>query len=244
MLWAFPPQRETVVKTLIERSAVPGQARDKPLAMWSNVNFDRLGLLASKESQRWARGPLIFLEISWSCLAGVGGGGVVQGRERAFLCALWPGLWMNQFQPDIPAKLCNHTPKWGGNLSWGCLFQGWVYGGYRYHFLRGCFGRCPVNGFPEEARISPELVRMPQDRKRGREGEKREEGKNQRIDLFWVSGWCQAYENGNNVTLKRHVKIKRPFGWGGTGDLEMSKHLLRVKKLVKAQDLLYSKRLI
>lgn len=73
MLWAFPPQRETVVKTLIERSAVSGQAGDKPLAMWSHVSFDRPGLLASKESQRWARGPLIFLEISWNCLAGFGG---------------------------------------------------------------------------------------------------------------------------------------------------------------------------
>lgn len=52
-----------------------------------------------------------------------GWGRGVQGRERAFLCALWPGLWMNQSQPDIPAKLCNHTPKWGGNLSWGCLFH-------------------------------------------------------------------------------------------------------------------------
>lgn len=46
---------------------------------------------------------------------------------------------MSQLQPDIPAQLGNHTPKWGGNLSCGAcsneesmgvatiVFQGWFW---------------------------------------------------------------------------------------------------------------------
>lgn len=46
---------------------------------------------------------------------------------------------MSQLQPDIPAELGNHTPKWGGNLSCGAcskeesmgvatiVFQGWFW---------------------------------------------------------------------------------------------------------------------
>lgn len=208
MLWAFPPQRETVVKTLIERSAVSGQAGDKPLAMWSNVNFDRPGLLASKESQRWARGPLIFLEISWSCLAGVGGPGQGKGFSLCTVARLMnesASAWHScqalvttrpNGEATCPGVLVPRTSLWGlpSSLSQGLLWK------------------LPSEWLPPKKPGSAESAS--EHYKIGSEGgreiggreKKREEGRNWRIELFWVFVWCHVYEYRNNVTLKRHCQ--------------------------------------
>ena len=50
---------------------------------------------------------------------------------------------MSQLQPDIPAQLGNHTPKWGGNLSCGACSKEESMGVATIVF-RGGFGRCPA----------------------------------------------------------------------------------------------------
>lgn len=119
------------VKTLIERSVVLGQGGDKPLAMWSNGDFDLPGLLAQTESQRRASSPLICLEISCNCLAGAGG-----SRAGQELLSVHCSLTHTSVRPDIAAKLCNHTPRRRCDQSYGHLTQGRVSGSCHHHLPR------------------------------------------------------------------------------------------------------------
>lgn len=118
-----------------------------------------------------------------------------------------------------------------------CLFQGRVYGSCHHRFPGVVLEDVQLQGFVQEARISRRLVRVLQNRKWGREG-KEEEGIE---DLSYSESVYLKIE----TTLhwkEKYVKIKRPFYWVG-GSLKSSKYL-KLKKLVKTQDPLRSKRLI
>ena len=108
ILWALPPPKEIVLKTLIERSVVLGQAGDKP----QSFRFRSARPFGSERKASMSQRSSNLLRDK---LKPLGWGRGIQ----ASLCALRPDSWMSQLQPDIPAQLGNHTPKWGGNLSCG-----------------------------------------------------------------------------------------------------------------------------
>lgn len=191
ILWALPPPKEIVLKTLIERSVVLGQAGDKPLAMWSHVDFDLLGLLAPKERQQWARGPLISLEISWNRLAGVGGSRLLSvhwGQTHEWVSYSLTSLpssvtTLPNGEATCPAVLLPRKSIWELPPS----------------FSRGSFGRCPA------PRLCPGSQNQPKAGQSATEQEMREGGKrggrHWRTELFWI---C-VLENRNHIALKGKI---------------------------------------